>query len=353
MPTIDADMHVVEPADLWTRAGISEVVGLERHPRDLDVAVHGTILSVPSSQHLPWIAEAVAKQAEAYRVGVERNWDPESQIQAMDREGIDVAVLFPSRATHVMGHDRLGPTLAASVCSTYNQYILEFASQYLGRLYAVGLLTPENLDFSIGEVHRLAKNPTIRGFLMRPNHRNETPWSSASYRPLLTAIAQSGLPLCFHEGGRVLLPQHGALFEPFHQWHVCTHPLAMMVALVDLVGSQVFEALPNLRVAFLEGNCGWLPWLLWRLDEHWEHYGPNQGARPSEVFRSNCFVSMDCDEDISAVVSRGFLGNIVYSTDYPHVDSKYPRSTSILKAMSAEYLTPILTLNPERLYSLA
>ena len=29
----------------------------------------------------------------------------------------------------------------------------------------------------------------------------------------------------------------------------------------------VLEKFPNLRVAFLEGNCAWLPWLLYRLDE--------------------------------------------------------------------------------------
>ena len=34
-----------------------------------------------------------------------RNWDPTSQIEAMDQEGIDLAVLFPTRGLGVLGLD--------------------------------------------------------------------------------------------------------------------------------------------------------------------------------------------------------------------------------------------------------
>ena len=35
-------------------------------------------------------------------------------------------------------------------------------------------------------------------------------------------------------------------------------------------GGGVLERFPRLKVAFLEGNCSWLPWVLYRLDERWE-----------------------------------------------------------------------------------
>src|SRR4030095_11638179 len=35
----------------------------------------------------------------------------------------------------------------------------------------------------------------------------------------------------------------------------------------------ILERHPRLRVAFLEGNCSWVPFLLWRMDEHWEWLG--------------------------------------------------------------------------------
>jgi predicted TIM-barrel fold metal-dependent hydrolase len=36
----------------------------------------------------------------------------------------------------------------------------------------------------------------------------------------------------------------------------------------------VLEKFPNLRVAFLEDNCAWLPWLLYRRDERAKLQGP-------------------------------------------------------------------------------
>ena len=88
-----------------------------------------------------------------------------------------------------------------------------------------------------------------------------------------------------------------------------------------------------MRVAFLEGNGSWLPFWLWRLDEHWENPGryenPALKLRPSEYFQRQGFVSLECDETpgpqaIDACGDEGF----VFSTDYPHYDTKYPEATA-------------------------
>jgi predicted TIM-barrel fold metal-dependent hydrolase len=84
-------------------------------------------------------------------------------------------------------------------------------------------------------------------------------------------------------------------------------------------------------VAFLEGNCGWLPFLLWRLDEHWQLYGdqwaPELENPPSYYFKRQCYASVECDEE-PAQYAIDFLGNerLVFSTDFPHVDTKYPKA---------------------------
>jgi uncharacterized protein len=86
-------------------------------------------------------------------------------------------------------------------------------------------------------------------------------------------------------------------------------------------------------VAFLEGNGSWLPFWLWRLDEHWENPGryedPSLAARPSQYFRRQCFVSLECDETPGrAAVELCGAGCFVFSTDYPHYDTKYPEATA-------------------------
>jgi hypothetical protein len=48
------------------------------------------------------------------------------------------------------------------------------------------------------------------------------------------------------------------------------NPVELMLAVGSFCAGGVLERFPKLRVAFLEGNCSWLPWALYRLDERWE-----------------------------------------------------------------------------------
>lgn len=93
----------------------------------------------------------------------------------------------------------------------------------------------------------------------------------------------------------------------------------------------VLEKFPNLRVAFLEGNCAWLPWLLYRLDERAKLHGPLADVplskKPSEYLLRQCFISLDPDEYlVSDVIKRIGDDNLVISTDYPHIDAHFPRA---------------------------
>lgn len=83
-----------------------------------------------------------------------------------------------------------------------------------------------------------------------------------------------------------------------------------------------FARHPKLRVAFLEANCSWLPWLLWRLDEGWEREGdvwaPDLTIAPSQYFKRHCVVSVEPDEITAThVIDAIGSGQIVFSTDYP------------------------------------
>ena len=113
--------------------------------------------------------------------------------------------------------------------------------------------------------------------------------------------------------------------------HTCCHPMEMMLGVVSMCGGGVLERFPSLRVAFLEGNASWVPWLLWRLDEHYAFSGryesPHLTLMPSECFRRQCYVSIEADEEPAANIDDWDLaGNVVFSTDYPHNDSKYPNA---------------------------
>jgi len=88
-----------------------------------------------------------------------------------------------------------------------------------------------------------------------------------------------------------------------------------------------------MRVAFLEANCSWLPWLLWRMDEGYEREGdvfmPDLKMTPTEYFKRQCWISIEPDEAPARYTIEEFgCDQLVFSTDYPHGDSKYPNAVS-------------------------
>src|SRR2546426_5197753 len=52
--------------------------------------------------------------------------------------------------------------------------------------------------------------------------------------------------------------------------HIYSHPVEQMLTAGAFCAGGILERHPRLRVAFLEGNCSWVPFLLCRMDEHWE-----------------------------------------------------------------------------------
>jgi predicted TIM-barrel fold metal-dependent hydrolase len=119
--------------------------------------------------------------------------------------------------------------------------------------------------------------------------------------------------------------------------------------------SGVLERHPNLRAGFLEGNCAWLPWLLWRMDEHHEWWETKQKEAPSTLFKRQCYVSIDSDEAPGLAAVEQLDGdNICYSTDYPHGDCKFPRATDTFfeeMNMSERHRKKVLWENCAKLYS--
>ena len=98
---------------------------------------------------------------------------------------------------------------------------------------------------------------------------------------------------------------------------------------------------------FLEANGGWVvPWLE-RLDHHCKEFfwdTPWLKMRPSEYFRRQCWISFDPDESALAfTASSPLVGaeRIVWASDYPHPDAKFPGTT-------AELTEAIASLNDEQ-----
>jgi uncharacterized protein len=347
---MDSDMHVMEPCDLWQRYIDKKFfdrapIGLNRHKRDLGVQVEGKVMPRPTPKPIPElgpIRERILN--EKYPEEEARNFDNLAQLRAMDKEGLDVAILYPSRGLFVLAIDGLDPELAAAIAKAYNDWLHDFCKIASDRMYGAAIVAPHDVSSAVEETRRVVKELGFRSILMRPNHVNGRMWSDPYYDPLWEECQKLGIPVGFHEAGRVYLPQPALhqFIPSFTMFNTLSFPMANMFACADMIYGGVLERFPKLKVAYLEGNCAWIPWLLWRMGEYAELTGvaehPQMKLEPLEYFQRQCWGSVECDEVVAKnLPDFGLEDNIVFSTDYPHLDVKYPHAVeSFLKLPFSE-----------------
>jgi predicted TIM-barrel fold metal-dependent hydrolase len=350
----DSDMHVFEPADLWQRWIAPEwrhaaPVGLTELRRDMRVKVKSHVILRlggvrPSRAGDVW----KASQESPYVRAEQQGWNPASQKDAMDQEGLDVAVLFPTRGLFVlgldtkavMGADGLEPELAAAIARAYNDWLADFCAPHPRHLLGAGMVAPHDVTSAVAEARRCATELGFKAVFLSPGTVGRRPWHDPYYDPLWAECERLGIAVGFHGGGQNFLKPDFSLeiFDRLMMWHTFSQPLGIMATAVSLTAGGVCERFPRIRFALLEGNCSWAPWLFYRLDEHYEWLGaleaPDLTMKPSEYFRRNCWLSVEADEEtVSQYVERFGDDNLVFSTDYPHADSKFPHAVDAFRTL--------------------
>jgi predicted TIM-barrel fold metal-dependent hydrolase len=288
-----------------------------------------------------------------------RGWTADCQLEAMDVEGIDVAVLFPSRGLSVLTFEDMDPPFAAAVARAYNDWMADFCKMNPQRLLGSGMLSVYNIADAVTEARRAVEELGFRAVFLRSNIVNGKAWHDPYYEPLWEALEDMRIPLGFHEATGSRTHQVGEQFAPnFGLRRIYSQPVTQMLGLGSFVAGGVLARHPNLKVAFLEANCSWAPWLLWRMDESWELEGdvfmPDLTARPSEYFKRQCWISVEPDETPAKHMVEDFgCDQLVFSTDYPHTDSKYPHAVEgfLASGLSDDQKRQILWDNCARFYT--
>ena len=380
---IDSDMHLIEPCDLWQTYMDDKYkefapVGVNNTAWNQDPRVHPRLFGVVTSGKVPimhpdakfdWSGALIAHMKEAdpeYAVALERGWDGVSQLYAMDKEGIDVAVLFPSRGLFVLGVESsetagskgLAPEVANAIARAYNDWLHDFTAPDRKRLYGAAMVAAHDVKAAVAETRRCVEKFGFKSIFLLPGQINKRPWHDPHYYPLWQICEDLGIPVVFHGGGPDSLTQFGqGLYDKLMMWHTFSHSLGPMAAAVSFCQGGVFQRFPRLRAGFLEGNCSWAPWMLSRMDDQYEDYVGRFEQKldrlPSEYFKSNAYISVEADEKPTGLVVQ-WMGddNIVFSTDYPHPDSKFPHAVEkfMTLPLSDQNRRKLLWDNCARLY---
>ena len=111
--------------------------------------------------------------------------------------------------------------------------------------------------------------------------------SDPSFDVIWAEAERLGATVCVHGGGQApdQVPIGVDRFSTRLEVHALTHPIGNMLALMSLIIGGVIHRFPKLRVGFIESGCGWLPFWLERLDEHWELMPEQAPAHRSQAER--------------------------------------------------------------------
>ena len=299
---LDADAHVVEPAHVfaeWTQ-GTDAIVFAPDTPM------------VPCGDFDLLIDQ------------FEHGFDAPSYLRAMDAQGIDAVVLYPSMGLFVPYLPSLTPSQSADACRSYNDWISSYCDTAPERMSGVAIVPIADVDLAVQEAKRVADLGLV-GVMARPNHLYGRNLGDLAYDPLWSTCVELGLTLSVHEGLGLRTATIGAdRFTGFAARHAMSHPMEQMAAMASLVLDGALERHPELRVAFLESGTGWLPYWLARLDDHLEWLTP---GRPSatNLFDSHCVISTEADDDCVGLVVQ-WMGPeyVMWASDFPHPDAVYP-----------------------------
>jgi uncharacterized protein len=361
---MDSDMHLREPADPWDKYMDPEL--RDEAPKVLSstarssamVLLDGKILQGYQPSYRGGIFDATRIDSEIADAR-ERKFDNVSQLQAMDREGLDVAALYPSIGLGIMMREQISPKLAAAVARAYNNWLYDFCQADPKRLKGVAMLPLHDPAEAVKEAQRAVNKLGFVGVFARPEPLHNLPWHSRYFDTLWSALEELGIPLGFHSAAAAgELPQIGDRFgDNLLLRHVVSHPMENMLAMADIIGGGVCDRHPNLKVAFLECYCGWVSFLLHRMDNAMEKGRfPTAGKlKPSEYFQRQCWISTEHEKELPMIISLIGDDKIVFSTDYPHGDSDFPRAVEEFLEMdgvSKESQKKILWDNCARLYGL-
>ena len=322
----------------------------------------------------PWIGDQQTLRANEFldlraqdlmRDGWERNFDPQSSLRAMDAEGIDVAVLFRTAASMVVSIDSLDPAYSLALCRAFNNWVADYCAEGPARLKATAIVPQHDAGLAAVEAKRAVEDLGALGVVLLPSPVAGKQVHDADFDVLWEQVQSLGVPICFHGTS-------GGSLDRI-RWNPARRP-SQLPDLVAYLGvshrtddgrgqhdpGRSAGSVSNLKVAFLEGNCSWLPWWLYRMDDQWNKFGGGDEVQlkelPSVYFQRQCFISIDADEAPAAdMINRLGDGNVVFSTDYPHPDSAFPHAVEEfldLPGISDRSKKKILWDNCARLYGL-
>jgi predicted TIM-barrel fold metal-dependent hydrolase len=363
---ISVDDHVLEPGHVFTDrlpAKFKEVgPRVERHPVAEMTFVGGKFsykMGAPGEGPLAdwWCYEdkAIPQTRLSAAVGVPREevtvtpityedmrpgcYDQKARLEDMDANWTEAQMCFPSmpRFCGQVFSEMQDRELGLACIHAYNDWMVEeWCGGTDGRLIPLCVIPLWDAELAAVEVRRnAARGVHAVAFSEIPPFLGWPSIHSGHWDPLFDACNETDTVVNMHIGSSSKMPSTSPDAPP-SVGSTMTFTNCMM-SMVDFMMSGVLPRFPNLKLAYAEGQLGWIPYILERADKVWEH---NRGwadtsdlvpEPPSTYYYKQIYACFFDDEVglTDGMIEKVGIDNIVFETDYPHSDSTWPHTKEV------------------------
>jgi len=297
-------------------------------------------------------------------------YDRDARVQDFANNWMDGSLPFPTfprfcGQTFMEGEDK---ALGLACVQAYNNWMVEEWCEPSGGMNIPLCIMPLwDVDLATAEIERMAAKgvhaftfPELPDRLKLPDGSRLPSIHTGEWDRLIAACNANHVTLCMHVGSSSTMPL-ASRDSPEAVGGTLAFNNAM-AAMTDWLFSGKMIEYPDLKLAYSEGQIGWIPYALERADTVWDHHNAWMHTKdkipelPSTYYWGRIFGCFTADRHGLANLSSVGENNICFETDYPHTDTTWPHSKAyaenMIKGLSDEVTYKVLRGNAINMLSL-
>ena len=268
-------------------------------------------------------------------------YEPKARVQDMISNHVEASLSFPTMPrfcgqTFAEAEDR---ELALACVKAYNDFMVEeWCGDSNGALLPLIIIPLWDADLAAAEVRRNAE----RGcravcFSEIPPNLGLPSIHTGYWDPFFQACQDTETVVCMHIGSSSKMPAASPDAPPAVAASLSFNNA--IASLSDFLFSGVLVRFPTLTLAYSEGQIGWLPYILERVDDVWREHRAWGGVAdivpepPSTYYYRQVFGCFFRDKHGLNSLNEVGVDNITFETDYPHTDTTWPDTKEVAEEM--------------------
>ena len=268
-------------------------------------------------------------------------YEPKARVDDMEMNWVDASLSFPTfprfcGQAFLEANDR---ELALACVYAYNDWMVEeWCGDSGGALIPLCIIPLWDARLAADEVKRnAARGVHAVCFSEIPPHLGLPSVHSGEWDPFFAACAETQTTVCMHIGSSSKMPATSPDAPPAVQATLSFNNA--MASLADFLFSGVLVKHSTLKLAYSEGQIGWLPYLLERSDDVWLEHRAWGGVYdkipepPSHYYYRQVYGCFFRDRHGIDSIDKVGRDNATFETDYPHTDSTWPNTKQVAEEL--------------------